>query len=179
MNLRQRPSGFGLAPYLGALIPVFWMVAGDEILQILIGHGILLQREMNVGTEIINPHGLCLRFRTGGTLVKEDDTCLDTCIVENAGGQTENGMEVCGPEQFLADDFTGAAFKQDIIRNDNSGLAGSFQNGVDVLHEIELLVAAGGPGILPIIYEVLFLMFAFLIGKGEGGFLPKGGYVIT
>ena len=43
-----------------------------------------------------------------------------------------------------------------------------------MLDEIELLVAAGGPEILTVIYEVFFLLFAFLTGEGEGGFFAEG-----
>ena len=43
-----------------------------------------------------------------------------------------------------------------------------------MLDEIELLVAAGRPEILTVIYEVFFLLFSFFIGEGEGGFFAEG-----
>ena len=51
---------------------------------------------MDIGSEIVDPDILGLHLRAGGFLVKEDDIRLDTGLVEDAGWQTENGMQICG-----------------------------------------------------------------------------------
>ena len=134
----------------------------------------LFQRKVNIGAEIIDPDGLRLRFGAGGTLIEENDVRFDTRLIEDARGQTQDCMQITGSKQFLAYDLACAALKEYVVRHDHSGLARGFQDGIDVLDEIELLVAAGRPEILTVIYEVLFLLFAFLIGEGEGGFFAEG-----
>ncbi len=46
-------------------------------------------------------------------------------------------------------------------------VAGDEVDGVDVLHEVELLVAGGGPEVLPVVGEALLLLAAFLGGDGD------------
>ena len=56
----------------------------------------------------------------------------------------------------------------------HGGPAGGFQDGVDVLNEIELLVGAGGPEILPVVHQLLVLLLPLLVGDGDGGFFAEG-----
>ena len=134
----------------------------------------LFQRKVNVGAKIVDPDGLRLRFGAGRTLIEEDDVRFDARLIEDARGQTQDCMQITGSKQLLADDLASAALKEHVVRHDHRSLARGFQDGIDVLDEIELLIAAGGPEILTVIYEVLFLLFAFLIGEGEGGFFAEG-----
>ena len=60
-------------------------------------------------------------------------------------------MEVAGLQQFLPDSLPGSALKEHIVRHHHRRLSGGFQKGVDVLEEVELLVGAGGPEILPVV----------------------------
>ena len=85
-----------LAPGLVALIAVFRVVALDEVFQILIGHGVLFQGKVQIGPQIVEPDLLGLPLRAGGALIKEDHICFDAGLIEDAGGQTEDGMEVAG-----------------------------------------------------------------------------------
>lgn len=127
---------------------------------------------------------------TAARRVGKTDSCLKSlvrpsCLIideighcefdkENTRGQTQDCMQITGSKQLLADDLASAALKEHVVRHDHRSLARGFQDGIDVLDEIELLVAAGGPEILTVIYEVFFLLFAFLIGEGEGGFFAEG-----
>lgn len=43
-----------------------------------------------------------------------------------------------------------------------------------MLNEIELLVGAGSPEILPVVHQLLVLLFALLVGDGDGGFFAEG-----
>ena len=42
-----------------------------------------------------------------------------------------------------------------------------------MLHKVELLVGAGRPEILTVVHQVLILLFAFLVGEGDGGFFAE------
>ena len=155
-------------------MPVFGMVALDKVQQIPIGHGMLLQGEMDIGSKIVEPNFLGLHLRAGGLFVVKEHIGLDTGLIENTGGQAEDGMQIGGLEQLLADDLTGTALKQHIIRNHNGGSTGGFQNGVDMLDEIQLLVGAGCPEVLTVVNQFLVLLFALLVGDGDGGFFAEG-----
>ena len=100
-----------LAPCLGALVPILRVIAGDEIQQIGVLHRVLLQREVDIGAEIIDPYGLRLRLSAGRTLVEENDVCLYTRLIEDARGQAEDCVQITGSEQLLADDLTRATLK--------------------------------------------------------------------
>lgn len=56
----------------------------------------LLQGEMDISPVIVDPDIFGLHFRAGGLLVKENNVRLDTGFIEDAGGQTENGMQIGG-----------------------------------------------------------------------------------
>ena len=175
-NIEFAPAAIRVifAPRFGAFVPILRMITGDEVQQIGILHRMLFQRKVNVGAEIIDPDGLRLRFGAGRTLIEENDVRFDTRLIEDARGQTQDCMQITGSKQLLADDLASAALKEHVVRHDYRSLARGFQDGIDVLDEIELLVAAGGPEILTVIYEVFFLLFDFLIGEGEGGFFTEG-----
>lgn len=83
-------------------------------------------------------------------------------------------MQVGGLQQLLADDLTCAALEKHIIRYYNSRSASGFQNGIDVLDEIQLLVGAGGPEVLTVIDKLLVLILALLIGDGNGRLFAEG-----
>lgn len=88
-------------------------------------------------------------------------------------------MQIGCLQQLSAHNFARTALKQHIVRHNYRRFAGSFQNRVDVLHKVQLFVGTGCPEILTVINEILFLLLALLVGKGEGGLLPKGGLVRT
>ena len=150
------------------------MIALDEVQQIAVGHGMLFQGKVDVGSEIVDPDILGLHIGACGLLVVEDDVCLDAGLVEDTGGQAEDGMQIGGFQQLAADDLTGAAFKQHIVRNDHGGSAGGFHDGVDVLDEVELFVGAGGPEVLAVVDQILVFLFALLVGDGDGRLLAEG-----
>ena len=82
-------------------------------------------------------------------------------------------MEVAGLQQFLSDGFTGSTLKEHIVRHHHCRLTGGFQQGVDVLEEVKLLVGAGGPEVLPVVDQVLFLLLSLLVGEGQGRFFAE------
>ena len=42
-----------------------------------------------------------------------------------------------------------------------------------MLEEVELLVGAGGPEVLPVVDQILFLLLSLLVGEGKGGLFAK------
>ena len=126
LNGESAPAtiGVGFRPGFRSFVAVFRVVAADEVLQIHIGHGMLLQDEVNVGAEIVNPDILCLPFRAGGALIEEKHVCLDAGLVEDAGGQAENGMQIGGFQKLSADGLPRAAFKKHVVRHHHGGPAG-------------------------------------------------------
>ena len=49
-----------------------------------------------------------------------------------------------------------------------------FQHRANVLHEIELLVRGARPEVLPVVGEVVLLLFSLLVGEGHGTLLSEG-----
>lgn len=115
-----------------------------------------------------------LRVRTGRLFVKEDNICLDTLLVKDTCRQTKNRMQIGSLQQLLADDLTGAALKQNVVRDHNGGLAGCGKDGIDMLNKVELFVGTGRLEILAVVDQILFLLFALLVGHDDGGFLAEG-----
>ena len=76
--------------------------------------------------EIIDPNGLGLHFGAGGALVKENDVRLYAGLVEDAGGQTQDRVQIAGPQQRLPHDLSRAVLNEHIVRNNNGSLARRF-----------------------------------------------------
>ncbi len=72
--LGQLVVGEGLeALALFAAVPVLRIVAGYKIIQITPLERIFLEREMQVGAQVVNPELLCPRFFLCGLTVEEQD----------------------------------------------------------------------------------------------------------
>lgn len=90
---------------------------------------------------------------TAARRVGKTDSCLKSlvrpsCLIideighcefdkENTRGQTQDCMQITGSKQLLADDLASAALKEHVVRHDHRSLARGFQDGIDVLDEIE------------------------------------------
>ena len=90
-------------PGLHAIVAVLGVIAADKVLQIGIGHRVLLECKVNVGSEIIYPDLLRLHLRAGRTLVEEQHIRLDARLIEYARGQPQNGVKIRGFQQLFAD----------------------------------------------------------------------------
>ena len=77
-------------------MPVVRVIALNEVLQIHKGHGMLLEGEVHIGPQVVDPDLFGLPLRAGRALVKKDHVGLDAGLVEDTGRQTEDGMEVAG-----------------------------------------------------------------------------------
>jgi hypothetical protein len=63
--------------------------------------------------------------------------------------------------------FTGAAFEEDVVRNDDRGAAVLLQDGGDVLEQVELFVTGAGLEIVATDDDRLFLFVAVAPSGGE------------
>lgn len=72
----------------------------------------LFQSKVQIGPQVVEPDLLGLAFRAGGALIEENHICLDAGLVEDSGGQAENGVEVTGLQQFLPDGLPSPALKE-------------------------------------------------------------------
>ena len=162
-----------LRPCLMALMPVLRMEAGDKILQIGVRHGMLLQREMDVGAEVVHPHLFRLPLRAGGALVKENHVCLDARLIENPSGQAQDRVQIGSLQELPAHRLASPALEEHVVRYDHRRFAPDVQERVDVLDKIQLLVGAGGPEVGPVVDKVFLLLLPLLIGEGDGGLLSE------
>ena len=96
---------------------------------------------MFVGAQIVNPKLVCPRFLGCGFAVEKGDVGLDPLSIPNPRRQTEQCVNIGLLEQLSADGLAGAAFKENVVGNDDRGAAVLLQDGKDVLEEVELFVA--------------------------------------
>ncbi len=75
-----------------SLMPVFRLVAGYEILQIVIGHLVFLFRKMDIGPEVIKPDLFCPGVFAGRFFFEKKPVCLDPLGIKYAGGRPQDGV---------------------------------------------------------------------------------------
>ena len=131
-----------------ALVAIFGIVAADEVVQVGAGEGVGLQREVLVGAEVVDPERLGPWRFAGRLAVEEEDVGLDALGVEDAGGQPQQGMDIAIVQEAFADGFAGAALEENVVGHNDGGAAVDLQQAADVLEEVELLVAGGGPEVV-------------------------------
>ena len=73
---------------------VLWIVAGDKVVEVATLKRIFFEREVFVGPQVVDPELVGPRFLCCGFAVEEEDVGLDALGVEDAGGQTQQGMNV-------------------------------------------------------------------------------------
>ena len=162
-----------------AAMAVGRVVTSDEILQVFVFHRVLFEGEVDVGAEVVQPDLFGPGLFTGRLVIEKDDVGFDTLLVEDTGGQAEDGVQGGVLQQPLSDGFAGPAFKENVVGDDDGGFAGGFEHSVDVLHKVELLVGGGGPKILAVIGKVFALLFAGFVGGGDATLFAKGGLAKT
>ena len=141
----ERP---GSAPVSCPLVPVLRVVAGDELVQVRALQRVRLQGEVLVGAQVVDPELLRPRRLAGGLAVEEQHVGLHALGVEDAGRQAQQGVDVALVQQPPPDRLARAALEQHVVRHHDRGAAVDLQQCLDVLEEVELLVAGGGPEVV-------------------------------
>jgi len=67
------------------LVPIVRVVASDEVVEIVAGEALLLQGEVHVRAEVIEPHLFGPRLLAGGLAVEEEDVGLDALGEDGIG----------------------------------------------------------------------------------------------
>ena len=92
-----------LAPGLFSDVAVLRLVARNEVLKMGIGQRLLLERVMHVGAVGVVPDFRTLGVGAGWTVVEEDHVGLYAGALEDASRQTQDGVQVSGPEELPPD----------------------------------------------------------------------------
>ena len=157
-----------------ALVAVFRVIAGDEILQVIELQGARLQREMLVGAQVVKPHALGMHAPIFWGVVKEHHIRLHALRIENARGQAQHGVHIAVFQQLLANLLARPAFKQHVVWQHHRRFAVHLQHADDVLQKVELLVRRGRPKVLPLVNQCILVVFTFFVGERHTAFLAEG-----
>lgn len=142
------PTSIGVVVLVVGLIALIDMagpVAFKEVGKVRLGHWVLLQRVVNVRTIVVNPHLSGLHALAAGTVLEEYNVSLYARLVEDTSRQAQDSVQVRGLQQLTAHRLTGTALEQYVVRYDNGSGAASFQDGMNVLNKVQLLVRARCP----------------------------------
>ena len=106
-----------------ARMPVFGVVANDEILQVVEPQLAGLEGEVLVRAQVVEPHTLRMHPPILWRVVEEHHVGLHALGVEDAGGQPQNGVHIAVLQQLAADLLAGAAFEEHVVGQHHRGLA--------------------------------------------------------
>ena len=76
-------------------------------------------------------------------------------------------------EEAFTNGFAGAALEEHIVGQDDSGAAVDLEQAADVLEEVELLVAGGGPEVVAQNLLALLHLIAILVDDGDAGLFAE------
>src|SRR5436309_6661251 len=82
-------------------------------------------------------------------------------------------MHIALLQQFAPDGLTSTTLEEHIIRHDKSGTTINLEQGLDMLHKVQLLVAGAGPEVVAHDHAGLTLLTSLLVDKGDAAFAPK------
>ena len=116
------------------------IVAGHELIQIFALQWIGLEREVLVGAEVVDPELLGPGGLARRLLVEEEHVGFHALRIEEAGRQTQERVHIALVQELPPDSFPRPNYKEDVVWYHNRSATILFQQGFDVLDEIELLV---------------------------------------
>lgn len=96
-------------------MPVLRVVAGDEVVQVFALQRIRLQREVLIGSKVVNPQRFCPRSLASRLAVEEQDVCFDSLGVEDPCRQAEQSVDIALLQQFPTDGLSRTAFEQYVV----------------------------------------------------------------
>ena len=137
-----------ISPGRFAVEAIVGVVAGYELVQVPALERILLEREVHVGAQVVDPELLGPRLFARRLLVEEQHVRLHALGVEDARGQARQRVHIRLLEQLAADGLARPALEQHVVRHDYGRAAVLFERAEDVLHEVELLVARRRPEVV-------------------------------
>ena len=123
-------------------VTVGGLVGGDEAREVFFFQRVRLAEGGHVRAQVVE--GDFVRVPLVARAAREEeDVRLDALRVEDARGQAQDGVEVAFLHEVAADGLAVAVGEEDVVRQDDGGarLAVRLEAAVDVLEEVELLVA--------------------------------------
>ena len=96
-------------------MPVLGVGGPDEVIEVASGKRVRLEREVLVGSEIVDPKRACPRRFTGRLAVKKEDVRLYALSVEDSRGKSQQRVDIAIVQQALPYGFARAALKQDVV----------------------------------------------------------------
>lgn len=169
MFVGEAPEPLSFAP----LVAIRGILAADEVVQVGARESVGLQREVLVSAEIVDPERARPGRFAGRLAVEEKHVGFDALGVEDAGWQPQQGMDVAIVEEAFANGLAGAALEQDIVGQDDGCAAVDLEQAADVLEEVELLVAGGGPEVVTQNFLALLHLVAVPIDNRDAGLLTE------
>src|SRR2546425_5191534 len=162
-----------LGPHRHALVTVLGMVAADKLIEVAALKRVGLQREVLVCAEIVDPKLFGPRRFAGGLPVEKQHVCLDALSVEDPGWKPQQRVDVAFVKELPAHGFPRTALKEHVVGNYDGRTSVDFQDRLDVLHEVQLLIRGGGPEVITHHGEGLALLIPFLVHKHHARLLAK------
>ena len=126
-----------------------------------------------IGAEIIDPQLVGPRLGAAFLLVEEDHVGFHAGRIPDAGWQAQQGVNAAFLKQVAPHLLARAALEQHVVRHHHRGAAVDLQQRVNVLHEVQLLVAGRGPEILAHDDLVILLGVALLVHEQQALLLPE------
>ena len=126
-------------------MPTHRVIAFHELVEVFALERIGLEREVFVGAEVVDPELLRPGRLARGFLVEKEHVGFDALRIEEAGRQTQERVHVAFVQELAPDGLPRPAFEQDVVRHHDCGAPVLFEQGLDVLDEVELLVRRGCP----------------------------------
>ena len=150
------------------------LIDGFKVVEVFVGQRVSLKGEVLVGAEVVDPE-ICRPGCFAGFLTcKEEDVRLHALGVEDAGGQAQEGVDIAAFEEFAADGFAGAAFEEHVVGENDSRRTADLELAHDVLEEVELFVAGGGPEFVALVFLLLGRNSAIVADDGVAAFFAEG-----
>ena len=73
--------------------------------EVIVSEGVRFEREV-LGSQIVNPEPFRPGFFSGFFPVEEEDVCLNALGVEDAGGKSQESVNVAFSQELLSDGFS-------------------------------------------------------------------------
>ena len=82
-------------------------------------------------------------------------------------------MKLRGFEELLSHGLTGSTFEEHVVRKHHGGATGRLEQRANVLEEVELLVRGRRPEVLPVIGQIIALLFTLFVRKDHAALLTE------
>jgi hypothetical protein len=128
---------------------------------------------VDVGAVVIDPDLLRMRILAACLVVEENHIGLHALGVEDARGQAQDRVHIRSFEQLAAHRFARATFEEHVVGQDHCRTATDLEHRLDVLQEIELLVARGRPEVGAVVGQVLLFLLTLGIRERRTALFPK------